>query len=718
MMRDDSAKRFLKMSPIYSPVVFFWWLLLLLQLPLTAAAIQEYLYRSMNPPTKALPVMDYYSDDTNNKDSIPDFLSSDTMDHPRVVEFYSPTCPHCQAFAPQYVQFANDFGNWTAKTQHSSASLGNVQFHAVSCSVHKTVCRQESIRNYPTIKVIPAYKTSAAAVQLQDYQLHAFKLATILGAEAVPSLPNLPPQPQVPAGSNNRIRRPPGKHVVSRTAKNNNRDKLLVPIKKKKAATPPLSRSSSRILTRTQTEVFTDAYLSFFRTMKDSVFMAEGPLAKDRKVKLKAFLELLQDALPPWKLFHALLDKLLLDFNRIVYHERVWESTLERFAPISSDWSPACQQHGSEYTCGLWSLFHIVTVGVTEYNRHVPPQQQDNKQAYFNMVAAADTIKDFIETFFICQECTRHFVQEYNNCTYHRCERLVQHKNWQQLPLWLAETHNGVNVRLQRTRQSTTTTTTAEQEQNAMWPSAKECSACWLEERGSLSRYDEAILYKYLRLIYWPEDAESRSFSEELKSHSGSTSKAGTKSNKANLSSTTGPATISRNPDSFPKVTTTHSGDKGEASQAKSNDTSQTGIDISIDKGTVLIPSDSLPTQAATLPKPHDITPKETPINSSRVNQAVTSDNTGKGFSTPGLLPSRIRLEGAASLANVSSPAETAANMDSKSMASLGPVVDVQSIVLALLAFTGVILAAKKNMRLQRLRYLSGASAVERAHGL
>ncbi|CAB9531867.1 Sulfhydryl oxidase 1 (Partial), partial [Seminavis robusta] len=509
MMRDDSAKRFLKMSPPYSLVVFCW-LLLLLQLPLTAAAIQEYLYRSMNPPTKAHPVMDYYTTlkDDSKETPIPDFLSSDQMDHPRVVEFYSPTCPHCQAFAPQYVQFANDFGNWTAKTQHQS--LGNVQFHAVSCSVHKTVCRQESIRNYPTIKVIPAYKTSAAAVQLQDYQLHAFKLATILGAEAVPSLPTLQPQPQVPAGSNNRIRRPPGKHVVPRTAKTNNRDKLLVPIKKKKAATPPLSRSSSRILTRTQTEVFTDAYLSFFRTMKDSVFMAEGPLAKDRKVKLKAFLELLQDALPPWKLFHALLDKLLLDFNRIVYHERVWESTLERFALSTSDWSLACQQHGSEYTCGLWSLFHIVTVGVTEYNRHVPPTQQDNKQAYFNMVAAADTIKDFIETFFICQECTRHFVQEYNNCTYHRCERLQQQKNWQQLPLWLAETHNGVNVRLQRTRQQSSTTkmTTTEQQQqqqqqqNAMWPSAKECSACWLEERGNLSRYDEPILYKYLRLIY------------------------------------------------------------------------------------------------------------------------------------------------------------------------------------------------------------------------
>ena len=76
-------------------------------------------------------------------------------------------------------------------------------------------------------------------------------------------------------------------------------------------------------------------------------------------------------------------------------------------------------------------------------------------------------------------------------------------KDWIQLPLWLYETHNSVNVRLRKERIALHDETEDQtSETDVMWPPDEECSACWL----SPGRWDETKVYDYLHEIYWYED--------------------------------------------------------------------------------------------------------------------------------------------------------------------------------------------------------------------
>jgi hypothetical protein len=74
-------------------------------------------------------------------------------------------------------------------------------------------------------------------------------------------------------------------------------------------------------------------------------------------------------------------------------------------------------------------------------------------------------------------------------------------------------THNSVNVRLKKEQaEREGKLVTAEDEMKAQWPSRTDCPICW-EKDGA---WDEDVMYKYLRMEYWPEDADSIEFRQQL----------------------------------------------------------------------------------------------------------------------------------------------------------------------------------------------------------
>lgn len=475
----------------------------------TTAPTTDYLYRSMQSPERSQPVHDYHHPQRNS-DKIPSFLTSTTIDYPRIVEFYSPLCPHCQQFAPKYVQFAKHFTNLTQQEGSHYAALSKLEFHAISCIANQKVCQHENIRNYPTVKIFPA--KSIEPIEIKDFELHPFKLAKILGVVAIDDgYAEVEKQLQMQQKTTKRH----SKH------KRYKRDKRTGDILKNEGhlnklpttqsiTVKPAARKNSGNTnnSRTQQEMFSDAYLSFYITMKNSVFLQSGMLPKDRQDVLKSFLVLLQETLPPWRL-HFLLEKLVKDFQRIVFHENVWIKTLELYPPATTEWSPACSQHKNGYTCGLWTLFHILTVGVAEHNVNVVDREE--LLSFIATEGVAVKLKDFIVMFFQCSDCTVHFTQEYDNCGFDRCERLSNQKGgnlseWSQLPLWLLDMHNSVNVRLQKEqfeREGKSKEPTIEEVQSVMWPPRNECPGCWKNLAGASSQYNDLMMYKYLRLTYW-----------------------------------------------------------------------------------------------------------------------------------------------------------------------------------------------------------------------
>jgi Erv1 / Alr family len=150
-----------------------------------------------------------------------------------------------------------------------------------------------------------------------------------------------------------------------------------------------------------------------------------------------------------------------------------------------------------------------MTVGVVEFNSRVI-NEDANKYVILNAPTVADVLRYFVKHFLLCEVCKNHFLEEYDACKYDRCNRFPpkeirgELKDWKQLPLWLLETHNGVNVRLQSERAGGVTLSSAQQ-QNVMWPPTSDCPRCWLEQNGAASatRYNQTVMYEYLRLTYW-----------------------------------------------------------------------------------------------------------------------------------------------------------------------------------------------------------------------
>ena len=78
------------------------------------------------------------------------------------------------------------------------------------------------------------------------------------------------------------------------------------------------------------------------------------------------------------------------------------------------------------YTCGLWRLFHTLTLVAVKAN---------------GTEGAMDAINGYVENFFGCQECSEHF-----RAMVKRDDILTQESTTAQA-LWLWKAHNEVNLR-------------------------------------------------------------------------------------------------------------------------------------------------------------------------------------------------------------------------------------------------------------------------------
>lgn len=132
----------------------------------------------------------------------------------------------------------------------------------------------------------------------------------------------------------------------------------------------------------------------------------------------------------------------------------------------------------------------------------------------------ARTLRDYIDNFFGCESCRQRFVATFDACGHDRCDRLKdefseKESDWVQVPLWLYETHNAVNVRLLKERASRENRdATPDEMANVRWPPKTECSACWVSD----GEWDEEFVYKYLRLEYGQRDAYSADLRREIMS--------------------------------------------------------------------------------------------------------------------------------------------------------------------------------------------------------
>ncbi|KAI2503322.1 Erv1 / Alr family [Fragilaria crotonensis] len=428
----------------------------------------KYLY-SVMPPADYWPVIEYQTSEvkTTQENYVPPvFLTSKSTTN-RVVEFYAPWCPHCQHFKQSYINLAR---NCTAMAKRYGVEI---DFYAVSCTANPDVCKAENLHAFPLIKLYGA--RNGTGTQVEAWRAHCFTALKYFGVD----LPDELDQPDVAI--------PVVRERVDETVKHVHD-------------------------TRTKKQIFDDAFLSFEFAMRNSIYMSNGPLSNESAAAFAKWIELLENTLPPtWKLHNA-LDSLSKHIEEVIQNESKLVAIVNEHGPTTKRWSPGCP---AGYTCGLWELFHIMSIGMVEWNK-----MSFSENAVFTAESTADTLHDYITEFLACDVCRRHFVADFDACTHDRCNRLgsstTDPEEWKQFPLWLWEVHNDVRVRLLHEKAERENRKASKAEEiAAQWPSRDDCPACWLSD-GS---WDDEVIYKYLRITYWTEDSVSASYRRDLERH-------------------------------------------------------------------------------------------------------------------------------------------------------------------------------------------------------
>lgn len=111
---------------------------------------------------------------------------------------------------------------------------------------------------------------------------------------------------------------------------------------------------------------FDDAQLSFDFSMR-SLFTANGPLEDETKMALRNWLELLGKTMPHMLKIQRVTKEILDDFGSSMNQEGKLLNILDQFSQNrTKEWSASCTKGhaGTGYTCGLWKLFHIMSVRI------------------------------------------------------------------------------------------------------------------------------------------------------------------------------------------------------------------------------------------------------------------------------------------------------------------------------------------------------------------
>ena len=164
-------------------------------------------------------------------------------------------------------------------------------------------------------------------------------------------------------------------------------------------------------------DVFTDAATSLTFALRTSIFMTNNALTPKQQKVFQEWLTLLSKTIPRkddvMKQSLIQISSLQNDIKYVVQsEENLVEILNAKGVPM---WTESCKKG---YTCGLWQLLHIVTIGLVHYN------DSSASDIAISTMSTADTIRNYIEYYFTCDECRKNFVQMYEKCQFNRCNRL------------------------------------------------------------------------------------------------------------------------------------------------------------------------------------------------------------------------------------------------------------------------------------------------------
>jgi len=391
---------------------------------------------------------------------------------PRVVQYYSPWCGHCQYFKQKYVSVAKEVGLRLREGEPE------VNFHAVSCSVYHWICMQNNVNGFPTL--VGFKDQSNIPNRLKEKDFTADNIAETIGVH---------------------LNAPTARGSQSQAAANGDDFRAI-----------DILGASRDGLARTRETVYRDAALSFTHALRTDIF-SRGPLDDLRREVFSDWVDLLYWSLPPTYILHTLINDLRNNIDSVMVSEDNMNFMVDKHSDvingIHTKWSEQCSKGiaGAGYSCGLWSLFHIVSIGVIERHRAVLGAREQVSTSF-----VATTLRNYVDNFFDCESCREYFVSMFDSCGFNHCRRFKQTKklpppqSWDEFALWLWEVHNDVNTRLARLH--STDSNSGPIASQAPWPPTSECAACI----DSTGKWDTDSVLSHLKSVYWPSGVQNFRF--------------------------------------------------------------------------------------------------------------------------------------------------------------------------------------------------------------
>ncbi|CAI5776423.1 sulfhydryl oxidase 1 [Podarcis lilfordi] len=153
-----------------------------------------------------------------------------------------------------------------------------------------------------------------------------------------------------------------------------------------------------------------------------------------------------------------------------------WEEALRNKNELPNAWLPenptwvGCQGSKRGFPCGLWTLFHLLTVqeALLSPQPHTPPE-------------VLPTMRGYVHYFFGCRQCADHFEAM-------AAESMNKVRNKDGSILWLWSRHNRVNARLAGTASEDP------KFPKIQWPPKDLCWSCQITINGRLMWDERAIL--------------------------------------------------------------------------------------------------------------------------------------------------------------------------------------------------------------------------------
>ena len=262
--------------------------------------------------------------------------------------------------------------------------------------------------------------------------------------------------------------------------------------------------------------IYNDAATSFRFALRYSVLSVTSHqrMNQANAFTLRSWLELLGKTLPKEDMSSTLTlsQRLLDDFDKFVAGDSDFISVFLSEIGDSFNWSLSCTRNssltGAGYTCGLWHLFHIMTIGLVEWNKAVSIGDR------ISTINAAIALRNYIEHFFACEECRRNFLQMYDSCGFDHCHLLTGsisvNYDWEQLSLWLFEVHNDIRVRTlaESFFRQGLLEPTRDDKQLVRWPPISKCPECWRDDGSTLLPVSNKLeTYNFMQKTLWLDHA-------------------------------------------------------------------------------------------------------------------------------------------------------------------------------------------------------------------